>query len=1090
LVQPTSPSASAARGVRVTAITAAVTGLLGLLFALLTPVMPVHQTTAALNWPQRGTLQSVTAPLVSFVPDRIEASVPCAAVDHLPHGVGVLVSTGPPESDDTLGRALLIQVSGTPDAPPDKRTLEVIVRNTPLVTATVAQVRQAGCDRITFTGSSDRVYGEITGIKDPRGGTYKGEKENGFDYRPQVVGVFSDLTGPVTSDTAIDFHARIDTRYTTTPTLLRWITIVLAVALIAMSLATLHRLDQATDGRRHRRIFPRHWFRPTKLDTTVLVTLAAWHMIGANTSDDGYILTMARTAGHAGYTANYYRWYGAPETPFGWYYEAFGLLAKISTASPWVRLPALACGIATWLIISREVVPRLGRAARSRYALWAAAGVFLVYWMAFNNGLRPEPVIALGALLTWCSVERAIATGRVLPFAVACIFAGWTLAAGPTGIMTVAALLAGVRPVGRRIIARARASDEGFRLTLLAYVAPVLAAGVLLVPIIFSKLTLAAFLAKSAMQQNIGTVVPTKHWFNEIDRYSALFTFTADGGIARRFAVLATLACLAIAGAVVLRRSHVPGASLGPGRRLIAVTFGGLLLLMFTPTKWTHQFGAFAGLAGALAALTAVALSRHAMRTPRNRALATAVVLFVLGLSFSGPNGWWYVANYGVPWGTSTVLGLGGVFFVLAGLAVLYAGWLHFHEDSPGPHLEPHAVGEKADGRLQRIGRFAASQSPITWASGLVVVLSVATLAVTATVTMHSSYSVGKANFRAAAGKGCNFADFVMTEPDPSGGLLTPIAGAQKDSLAGPGTVGVTPDGVPTDITATSTASDSQTSLDAMASLPQETTSGRTATAGVNGSHIKLPYGLDPAVTPILGSYSPDIQTRARIDTAWYRLPAAQKDQDLITLSAAGKFTGDELYLEYSTDGGATVAGKKSFIDIGPDPAWRNLRLSRGDLPKNATAVRIVAVDDDLAINHWLAITPPRMSKLETLQQLVGSKDPVLIDWTSGLAYPCQRPFDHRDGVAEVPKWRIMPDQNLSPVTTDWEGNVGGGPVGWVELLMDETKVPAYLRGDLGQDFGELERLVPYDSTTRPADITTGTEQVWGVDREAPIRQD
>ncbi|WP_256465299.1 arabinosyltransferase domain-containing protein [Tsukamurella sp. PLM1] len=225
-----------------------------------------------------------------------------------------------------------------------------------------------------------------------------------------------------------------------------------------MSLITLHRLDAAADGRRHRRILPDGWWRPTKVDSTVIALLVTWHLIGANTSDDGYILTMARTASEAGYTANYYRWYGAPETPFGWYYQAFAWLAHVSTASPWVRLPALICGIATWLIISREVVPRLGRAAHSRFALWAAGGVFLVYWFAFNNGLRPEPVIALGALLTWCSVERAIATGRVLPFAAAAIAAGWTVAAGPTGIMTVAALLAGVRPVGRRILARARAS--------------------------------------------------------------------------------------------------------------------------------------------------------------------------------------------------------------------------------------------------------------------------------------------------------------------------------------------------------------------------------------------------------------------------------------------------------------------------------------------------------------------------------------------------------------------------------------------------------------------------------------------------------
>src|SRR5699024_10018281 len=120
------------------------------------------------------------------------------------------------------------------------------------------------------------------------------------------------------------------------------------------------------------------------------------------TSDDGYLLTMARSAGPSGYMANYYRWLGSPESPVGWYYEILRVFAEVSTASPWMRLPTLVCGILAWLIISREVVPRLGRLARTwRGPRWTGAALFLAFWMAFNNGLRPEPVIALGALLTW-----------------------------------------------------------------------------------------------------------------------------------------------------------------------------------------------------------------------------------------------------------------------------------------------------------------------------------------------------------------------------------------------------------------------------------------------------------------------------------------------------------------------------------------------------------------------------------------------------------------------------------------------------------------------------------------------------------------
>ena len=92
---------------------------------------------------------------------------------------------------------------------------------------------------------------------------------------------------------------------------------------------------------------------------------------------------------------------------------------------------ALAC----WWVISREVIPRLGHAVKtSRAAAWTAAGMFLAFWLPLNNGLRPEPIIALGILLTWCSVERAVATSRLLPVAIACIIGALTLFSGPTGI--------------------------------------------------------------------------------------------------------------------------------------------------------------------------------------------------------------------------------------------------------------------------------------------------------------------------------------------------------------------------------------------------------------------------------------------------------------------------------------------------------------------------------------------------------------------------------------------------------------------------------------------------------------------------------
>ncbi len=130
-------------------------------------------------------------------------------------------------------------------------------------------------------------------------------------------------------------------------------------------------------------------------------------VIGAISSDDGYNLTIARVSGDAGYTANYYRFFGTTEAPFDWYQSVLAHMAAISTAGVWMRLPATAAAIGTWLIISRCVLPRLGRrVANNRVAVWTAGAVFLAAWLPFNNGLRPEPLIAFGTIAAWMLVEN------------------------------------------------------------------------------------------------------------------------------------------------------------------------------------------------------------------------------------------------------------------------------------------------------------------------------------------------------------------------------------------------------------------------------------------------------------------------------------------------------------------------------------------------------------------------------------------------------------------------------------------------------------------------------------------------------------
>ncbi|ATD69094.1 arabinosyltransferase domain-containing protein [Gordonia sp. 1D] len=1122
-----------AQTVRRARIVAIVTGLLGFLLALATPLMPVEQKTAEINWPQNGQIGSVASPLIGYTPVDLDVTIPCTAVDDLPPGGSVLFSTTPKQAEKSAERGLFIRKTGAADAPADRQGVEVVIRNVPLVSASLQDIRTQDCREIVVHADSDAVTAEFVGMTDDAGDPLAGTTEdkeafkNSPDQRPQVTGLFTDLSGPASDVAGLDAHVTVDSRYNTAPTISKLLVVIVGVSSTLLSLAALAALD-STDGRRHRRIFPARWWRLNARDYVVIGALILWHMIGPNTSDDGYLLTMSRVAQDSDYTANYFRWYGAPEAPFGWYYQVFGLLSHVSVASPWMRLPALACGILVWLIVSHEVIPRLGRAAVTRpMVAWTAAFAFLACWFPFNNGLRPEPIICLGALLTWCSVERAIATGRLLPAAVACLVGAFSIAAGPTGVLAVAALIAGARPMIMALIKRARVitgdstSRHALRWSFVALIAPILAAGSFVVFVVFSNLTLRSFSEASSMKTALG---PSMNWYNELGRYSALFAFSADGSIARRFAVLAMILGLVVSAAVLIRKNRIPGTAIGPTRRIVAITFASLVFLMFTPTKWTHHFGVFAGIAAALAAIAAIAASQQSMHSRRNRTLFCALVLFIGGLAFTGPNSYYYYSSWGMPWGIQQVtiggLMLGSVLLYASLALLLVALWFHFREPFTGtdPHsADPHVtdVDSKApvDTSEQRWYRrlFASvAAAPLAYLAMAVVVFQIIT-AIFAGIHQSSSYSVPRSNLAAVAGKPCGMADKVWVESDPNRDMLRPVDSSQANPLGGPApapgaspaTSGFSPNGVTTDLASTA----SEGSLGVLSgnvwadpkilnSNPGGTGGGELPEPGVNGSTAALPFFLDPATTPVMGSYSKFDQVPARLTSGWYALPKNWRDRPLLTMSVAGEYDNPNVMLEYTADpigpdtkdADLTAAGETELIDPGPRPAWRNLRYNTDELPADTTAVRIVATDDNLNEDRFIVLTPPRVPQMDTLQDVVGSTDPVHVDWTSGLGFPCQRPFTHDVGVAEIPKWRIKPGSDLAAAVSAWQNSFGGGPLGWIEVSQQATALPTYLMADIGRDWGALERYEPYGGVDTLADIETGTQTRSGLWSPAPIR--
>ncbi|PRI15465.1 arabinosyltransferase [Mycobacterium shigaense] len=1053
------PAAARARDdVRVTRWVATVAGLIGFVLSVATPLLPVVQTTALLNWPQNGQLNSVTAPLISLSPVDVTASVPCAAVRGLPADGGVVLSTAPKKGKDAALNALFVVASS--------KRVDVTDRNVVIASVSREQADSAQCQHIDITSTRAGTFATFVGLTDPAGKPLGG----GFadpNLRPQIVGVFTDLTGP--TPPGLKFSATIDTRFSTTPTTLKLLAMVGAIASTIASLVALWRLDQL-DGRRMHRWIPTRWKKFTLTDATVIFGFVLWHVIGANSSDDGYILGMARVADRAGYMSNYFRWFGGPEDPFGWYYNLLALMTHVSDASLWIRLPDLVAGLLCWLLLSREVLPRLGPGVTgSRAANWAAGLVLLTAWMPFNNGLRPEGIIALGSLVTYVLIERSMRYSRLTPAALAVVTAAFTLGVQPTGLIAVAALIAGGRPILRILVKRHRLVGTW------PLVAPMLAAGFVILTVVFADQTLSTVLEATRIRTDIG---PSQAWYTENLRYYYLILPTVDGSLSRRFGFLITALCLFTAVFIMLRRTRVPGVARGPAWRLMGVIFGTMFFLMFTPTKWVHHFGLFAAVGAAMAALTTVLVSPKVLGWSRNRMAFLAAVLFVLALCFATTNGWWYVSSYGVPFNSSMPkiggITISAIFFALFAIVAGYAAYLHF------------ASRDHGEGRLAR----ALTAAPVPVAAGFMALVFIGSM-VAGIVRQYPTYSNAWDNLREFSG-GCGLADDVLVEPDSNAGFMPPLLGnpgpwSPLGPLGGVNPTGFSPNGIP-----------DRTLAEAVreTAVPQPGTDydwygpTKLTTPGINGSLLPLPYGLDPNRVPVAGSYTTGPQQQSRLTSAWYQLPKPDAGHPLVVVTAAGTIAGNSILhhhtsgqtveLEYGRPGpGDAVlpAGRIVPYDLyGEQPkVWRNLRYPRSQIPADAVAVRVVAEDLSLTADDWIAVTPPRVPELRSLQEYVGSKQPVLMDWAVGLAFPCQQPMLHVNGVTDIPNFRITPDYNAKKQDTDtWQDGVNGGLLGITDLLLRAHVMSTYLSHDWGRDWGSLRKFETI-ADARPAELDLGT---------------
>ncbi|WP_326958929.1 arabinosyltransferase domain-containing protein [Amycolatopsis sp. NBC_01286] len=997
-------------------------GLLSALCALAFPFLPVVQDTAEVVWPTGSDTRSVNAPLTGYWAQDLRAELPCAAVrsvDARTNGPGLLFATVPdgrtdPKSGKGVGMQLRVD-NGVLIASSQGQQ----IAQQPLPAEKCDVELDVDAKQMTLAVAGTPVF------------------HADGDVRPRVVGIYSSINS--SKDPIAGLHVSVvpDTRYQTSPTALKITVGVLAVLSLIGCMIAVWRRDSGF-ARRAPRWAPVGWWRLTMRDATVIAALGAWVFIGPVTSDDGYILTMARVTEQTGFLTNYHRWFGVAEAPFGWFYHVFELMAHVSVVPPWIRLPSFLLGVLCWLLISREVMPRLGAQVRtSRPASWAAATVFLVWWMPYNNGVRPEPVAALGSLLAICAVERTLVTRRLLPLCLGLTAAGFTLAATPTGLIAVAPYLVAARPLFKLI--RQRANENGW----LPVLAPVAAAGLLVLVVVFADQTFATVQEATRIRTQVG---PNLSWFQELARYQLLFADLPDGSAPRRFPVLLIVLCTATCLVMLLRRGRIQGASLGPARRLIGTTALFFLLLALTPTKWTHHFGAFAAVGASMAALTALATSSTVLRSKRNRAAFLAGLLVVGALAATGPNTYWFVSRLGVQW-TNVAPSIGGIplstiLLVAAAIAGVYA----FVENVRAHR--PTAAPPVQEGRLRALRLGSLS---LVVVCGLVAGGEFVTMA-WAIHNQAGSYSLGAANVGHLFGKSCNLSDHVMVERDAATSILHP----QSEQRTVP----------------------DETKPPENSPLPNpDRDNGRVQT----GFHTRSvddkdplaepPHGFTPENVPMWSSYL-DPETRAgRLRSDWYALTEKPADGQVVVATAGASRRPTSVSLDYgvNTPEGVKILRSQFVLPPGGGTGgWNDTRINLRDLPQETNALRINIVDNDLTEDGWIAASAPRVPTFTTLTDKIGSK-PVYIDWPASFVYPCAQPVMSHDGISQVPEYRITAGGLADEA--EWASSTNGGPIGWLEELAEEPEVPSYLIGQPSQSWGQLLQIEPFTEGIAPTVI-------------------
>jgi hypothetical protein len=391
------------------------------------------------------------------------------------------------------------------------------------------------------------------------------------------------------------------------------------------------------------------------------------------------------------------------------------------------------------------------------------------------------------------------------------------------------------------------------------------------------------------------------------------------------------------------------------------------LLLWITPSKWTHHFGALAGIGPVFLTLVLVSLPWLVAQVVRRRAAAGVPVVvlasyvLVCALSFQGPNLWAYTWGPGMP-----------------------------HPVVP-PYLGPVELG-----------------SPLVWLGVVLLVLAVVVL-----VRRRAGRPVSRAWVTAVPVLVLVFLATSLTYLVGSFSYSTaqtarswsPWADALTDPLArGCGAAGA--------IEVLDVATARPLSRALMGEAPEP---APAFTAGGGW----FPAGPPPAepgqgiATEVWGSLTPSGAEDAtgELTTPWFSLVEPSEGERLAVLAAGRLGEGNGLRVEYAGQDGSerpVMLGVQPLGDAVDAPAWRTFVLDPGSVGAGrADLVRLVAEDRSGGPGGWLALTGPSLLTSVPLQEYLPEDAAVATAWQVSWVFPCQRQPTVRYGITEPVEYGV-----------------------------------------------------------------------------------